>query len=80
MIFELFFATDFNTSPNFLASIELSPIIILEGFKLSARALPSLRNSGEYKIRFVLKTLRSLFVCPIGIVDLIMTILLPYNT
>ena len=57
--------------PNFLAALVLLPITILEGNRLSCKALPSLRNSGEKIIFLVLWLLCSFSVCPIGNVDFI---------
>ena len=58
-------STNFN-DPAFLSP----PIINLDGFKLSAKACPSFKNSGENIIFFELYLFTNFSVNPIGIVDL----------
>ena len=64
----------FKILPNLIASLLLSPIIILEGYKLSYKAFPSLKNSGENIIFFFLYFFLNSLVYPIGIVDLIIIV------
>ena len=47
-----------------------TPTMILEGWRLSYSALPSLRNSGEKMTLWILFSLQNLSVNPIGMVDL----------
>ena len=58
--------------------MEFDPKTILDGNKLSSRALPSLKNSGEKNI-FILICFLHLEVNPTGTVDLIMIELLGDN-
>ena len=52
--------------------MEFDPKTILDGNKLSSRALPSLKNSGEKKIFLFLYAFCTWEVNPTGTVDLIM--------
>src|SRR5690554_5014893 len=54
-----------------LALSDCSPTIIREGYRLSYKALPSLKNSGEKIILSVLNISLTSFVYPTGMVDLI---------
>ena len=70
-----FFNEDsFNKSANFFACSFLSPKIILDGYKLSYSAFPSLKNSGENIILFILYFVFILSVNPTGTVDLIIIV------
>jgi hypothetical protein len=67
-------APSFKRFANISAFFECSPTTILEGYKLSYKAFPSLRNSGE---KMILKSgcfSRCSCVYPTGIVDLIMIV------
>lgn len=50
------------------------PIIILVGFKLSQKAFPSLKNSGQNKNDIPVYFLHILLVNPLGTVDLIIIV------
>ena len=67
-------APSFKRSANTLALSLFSPTTILEGYKLSYKAFPSLKNSGE-KIRLSMPYFSFIdLVKPTGIVDLIIMI------
>ena len=69
-----FIAPSIKRSANFLALSLCSPTIILEGYKLSYKALPSLKNSGENIIFSVSNISLTLFVYPTGTVDFIIIV------
>ena len=66
-----FIAPSANKLANFLALSDFSPTIIRDGYKLSYNALPSLKNSGENIIFYVLNIFLTFFVYPTGTVDFI---------
>ena len=66
-----FIAPSFNKFANSIALSDFSPTIILDGYKLSYKALPSLKNSGE-NIIFVIPYFFFIdSTYPTGIVDFI---------
>jgi hypothetical protein len=71
LFFDIFVKTSFNAFTVLLAELSEIPITILDGFHVSSRADPSLKNSGMKTI-FVDNFLLILSVKPIGTVDLIM--------
>ena len=66
-----FIAPSLSNLANSLARSLFSPIIILEGYKLSYNACPSLKNSGENIILSILYFSFIDFINPTGIVDFI---------
>ena len=63
---------------NSLAPFETPPIIIRDGYKLSSRAKPSRKNSGEKIILLVFDLFLILWVKPTGTVDLITKVALGF--
>src|SRR5690625_1111873 len=66
-----FKAPSANTFAKRLALSDCSPTMILDGYKLSYKALPSLRNSGENMMLSVSNFSLTDFVYLTGMVDLI---------
>ena len=66
-----FIAPSINIFANFFALSDCSPTIILDGYKLSYKARPSLKNSGENIILSVSNIALTFSVYPTGTVDLI---------
>ena len=64
-------APSFKRLANFSALSLCSPTIILEGWRLSYKAFPSLKNSGEKIMLSASNISFTLFVYPTGTVDLI---------
>ena len=64
----------FNKPAKTSASLVCAPTTILDGCKLSYKARPSLKNSGEKIIFSYWYFSRIVFVYPTGIVDLIMIV------
>jgi len=65
-----FTAPSFNKLANFFALSLISPTTILDGYRLSYNAFPSLKNSGENIMLLVLYFFRASLVYPTGTVDL----------
>ena len=67
-----FFDPDNSKFAIFFAFSERSPTTMREGYKLSFKARPSLKNSGEKIMLEVLKCARCVSTKPIGMVDFMM--------